>query len=167
MLKKTSKQDIVTSLLILFWIFVLSIMTPIITIISPWPMFFVAIFFFMLGNNNNKQIISIFLSGIVGISSAFIFMKSLNILLPIIGETPAIVLSFITILTIIIIGGNFFPLFLNNIAFAYLTISMINMAIIIDSTLGRLLMLVVGGTIILTGIMIIYWIVNKLFKVIQ
>ena len=162
MFKKASKQEVMTSVGILFWIFLVNIVTPMVTSAPPWPMFFVTIFFFTLGGDV-KQISSIFLSGLVGIGSAFIVFKLLGVLTPILGGTAAMALLLFLVLALIIVGGSFFPLFFNNITFAYLTICTIDLTIIETSFMNWLLMLVIGGTIILAGAIVIAAAIGKLF----
>lgn len=163
-MKKSTKQEVVTSVFIFLWIFLINVVTPIITTAPAWPMFFVTIFFFTLGGDV-KQIPSIFLSGFVGISSALVLVKLLGVLAPVMGEVPAMTLLLFIVLALIIVGGNFFPLFFNNITFAYLTICGINMAMIEKSFTSWMLMFVIGGPIILGGAMAIFALVGKAFKV--
>lgn len=162
MLKKASKKEIVTSVGILFWIFLVNIVTPMVTSAPPWPMFFVTIFFFTLGGDV-KQILSIFLSGLIGICISFIVIKLLGLLTPIIGGTAAMAILLFVVLALIIVGGSFFPLFFNNITFAYLTICTIDLAIIETSFINWLLMFLIGGAIILAGALVIAATVEKLF----
>lgn len=163
MFKKASTQDTVTSVFVLLWIFFINIATLMVTSAPAWPMFFVTIFFFTLGGDT-KQIPSIFLGGIVGISFAFVLMKLLGLFAPLIGELAATALLIFIVLAMIIVGGNSFPLIFNNITFVYLTICAIDMSIIIDSTVEWLIMLVVGGSIILIGAMVIFMLVGKVFS---
>lgn len=163
MLKKASKQEIVTSVCILLWIFVVNVATPMITSLPAWPMFFVTIFFFTLGANV-KQIPTIFLSGIMGILSAFVLIKLLGVMAPVLGEVSATLILLFSVLAIIIVGGNFLPVLFNNITFCYLTVCTIDMALIEGSTTGWLLMHIVGGMVILAGALLISIMVDKCFK---
>lgn len=67
------------------------------------------------------------------------------------------------VLALIIVGGSFFPLFFNNITFAYLTICTIDLTIIETSFMNWLLMFVIGGAIILAGAIVIAAVIGKLF----
>ena len=162
MFKKASKQEIVTSIGMLIWIFLVNIVTPMITSAPPWPMFLVTIFFFTLGGDV-KQIKTIFLSGIVGICMTYIVLQILIMITPIMGETAAMALLIFIVLALIIVGGNFFPVIFNNITFAFLTICTIDFAIIESSFMSWLLMFLIGGAIILTGALVIVTVIGKVF----
>lgn len=163
MLKKGSKQEVVTSVFIFLWIFIINIGTPLVTSWPAWPMFFVTIFFFIMGGDI-KKIPSIFLSGLVGIGSAFILIKLLGLLGPVIGETPATALLLGAVLALIIIGGNFAPGLFNNVAFAYLTVCGIDLTIIENRFVGWVVMHTIGGGIILSGALLIFMVVGKIFE---
>lgn len=163
MFEKASKQQVVTSIFIWLWIFIINISTPLITSAPPWPMYFVTIFFFLLGGDP-KKIKSIYLSGIVGICGTYITLQLLKVLGPIIGMVPALLILLLIVLGLIIVGGNFFPLFFNNMTFAFLTVCTINFEIIESSFVNWILMFLIGGTIILGGALLIAVLVGKRFE---
>lgn len=41
---KSTKEEVITSIVILLWIFAVNLITPMITTAPAWPMFFVTIF---------------------------------------------------------------------------------------------------------------------------
>lgn len=161
--KKVTKQALVTSIFILFWIFAINIVTPMITSAPAWPMFFVTIFFFVLGGDV-KQIPSIFLSGFVGILLAFVVYSILGVIAPVLGVAGATALLIFIALAIIIVGGNWFPMFLNNITFGYLTVCAIDLTIIPERFAGWMLMLLIGGPIILGGALLLATLAGKICK---
>lgn len=156
--KNVSTQQIVTSIFVLIWIFIINLASPMITTTSPWPMFFVAICIALVGD-----VKKVYLSGLVGI----LLLGGLNFLLvavaPIIGETAAVIILTFIVLAIIIVGENWLPLCLNNITFAYIAVGTINLDIIGESFVGWLLMFVIGGAIIFIGILLINILSGKLF----
>lgn len=163
MFKKASKQQIVTSVITFLWIFAINIITPMITSAPAWPMFFVTIFFAVSGGNV-KEIKSIILSGFVAICMLYLLNKILGVLSPVMGGTAALALLIFIVLALIIVGGNFFPLFLNNYTFGYLTIGTIDFSIIEERFVGWLLMFLIGGAIILGGVLAISILVGKAFS---
>lgn len=163
MFKKPSVQELVTLSMMLLWIFIINIVTPRIIKAPTWPMFFVTIFFFIF-KGDKTQLLSIFLSGFVGICSAYILVFLINILNPILGVDLAIAAALFIILGLIIIGGGFCPLIFNNITFAYLTVCAIDVRIIESNFLSWTLMLVIGGMIIVSGAILIEILIEKVFK---
>lgn len=159
--KEVSKQAILTSVLITIWIFVVNVVTPLITTAPPWPMFFVTIFFAVLGNDP-KNIKMIALSGGAGILIGFILMTVLGIVAPIFGILPSFLVLLFIALGTIIIGGNWFPLFLNNITFGYLTICAIDIPSIPDMFVSWILMFIIGGVIILGGVFLLGMLAAKI-----
>lgn len=149
--KDVSKQQVLASVFILIWIFIINVVTPLVTTLPAWPMFFVTIFFFILGGDL-KNIKVVFLSGFVGITLTYLVFALVGVFAPIIGELPATAILLFLALGLIIVGGNWFPVCLNNIAFAYMTAATVDLTIInSSSTIGWLIMLFVGGAAILGG----------------
>lgn len=146
---KPSWIEVITSFVILLLIFAAFIVTPLITSLPAWPMFFVTIFFFIQGADP-KKIASIFLGGAVGILIAFGLVMLLGVIAPSIGVVAATAILVFVALAIIILGGTVLPALLNNVTFAYLTVCAINLESIKSSTVGWLIMLIVGGGILLT-----------------
>lgn len=161
--RKPSKQELVTSIGIFIWILLVNIAAPLITSVPPWPMFFVTIFFFTLGGDP-KNISMIFASGFVGLFSTFVLFKLLGVFAPTFGELPTTLVILTFILGLIIIGGCYFPICLNNITFAYLTIATINPEIIESHFVGWTLMFLIGGAIILGGALVIAVTIGKKFE---
>lgn len=149
---KPSKQDLFVSSIIFMWIFIVNIAAPMVTSAPTWPMYFVTIFFFTMGADV-KKISSIFLSGAMGIFFAWILIKAIIVMAPVIGETAALMILLFIILGLVIVGGNYCPAIFNNITFAYLTIATINVEIIESCAIPWLLMLLIGGGVILAGAM--------------
>lgn len=161
--KKSTKAEVFMSVVILFWIFAVNIVTPMLTTAPAWPMFFVTIFFFTMGGEL-KNALSIFLSGLFGICSAWALVKLLAILSPDMGVQMATALLVFAVLTLIIVGGNFVPSVFNNIAFGYLTIAAIDMTIVEERFVGWVLMHIIGGVIILGGVLLISMVCSKLMQ---
>lgn len=161
MIKHPSKAEIISSIAILFWIFIVNIGALVFTTLPAWPMFFVTIFFFTMGADV-KNIPSIFLSGLAGIVFAWSLIKLLAVMAPIMGEFPATAILLFAVLAIIIVSGNFLPGVFNNIAFAYLTICAIDMSIVEERFLGWMAMHLVGGAIILGGALLISVLLAKM-----
>ena len=66
-----------------------------------------------------------------------------------------LIIALFVILGLVIVGGAYLPIVLNNITFAYLTVATINMELIGTHFLNWLLMLFIGGAIILGGCLIL------------
>lgn len=162
MFVKAKKQQVITSVFIFLWILIVNLITPLITEIPAWPMFFVSIFFFVMGEDM-KNIKPIFGGGITGIILMYVLSVVLLKMQPVLGEAMTMFILLTLILFLIIVGGNFVPTLFNNITFAFLTIGTINLdpVLIHDSCGGWLGMLVIGGIVILGGIFGIVGIVNK------
>ncbi len=153
-MKRIEKQDMIFSILILLWIFLVNIVTPLVTTAPAWPMFFVTIFFFTM-EGNVKKIPSIFLSGAVGIGMTYLIVKGMYILKPLIGIQITTACLIFGALALIIVGGNYLPIVFNNTTFAYLTIAAIDLTIVEDNVLDWMTMLILGGGIILAGALVI------------
>ena len=162
--RTVSKQQLVTSIVILFWIFAVNVLSMLLLPDVPaWPMFFVTIFFFCMGGETCK-VPDIFVGGLTGIVSAWGLIELLALLSPIVGETIATFLLLFFVLALIIVGGNYLPVAFNNVAFAYLTVAAIDLTIIESSVVNWLAMHLVGGTIILGGAVAIHAVVGKAFE---
>lgn len=156
--KNVSQQQLVTSIFILLWIFIINVASPMITTVPPWPMFFVAICIALTGD-----VKKVFLSGLTGILLLGVLNLCLVALAPIIGELVAVLFLTFVVLAIILVGENWLPICLNNITFAYITVGTINLDIVGESFVGWLLMFVIGGAIIFGGIILINIISGKIF----
>ncbi|MDR1539228.1 MAG: hypothetical protein LBU32_14765 [Clostridiales bacterium] len=159
--KKTSKGEIIVCSCIMLWIFIVNIISVIMSLVS-WPLFFVTILFFLLGMDK-KNIAQIFCGGALGLILALGLAVGLNALAPAIGILPAFAILIFLALAIIIIGGAVAPVCCNNIAFAYLTAATISIEKISPgSILNNLLVLIIGGAIILAGSILAYQLGIKL-----
>lgn len=157
MFTKASKFQVIPSIFIFLWIFLINIVTTIFFQgIEAWPMYFVTIFFFAMGGDK-KNIASIFGGGITGIIFTWALCRLLIRLTPLIGMLSALIIVLFIALSVIIIGGNFCPVLLNNITFAYLTITTIvfDPQMILGKIIPWMLVLCIGGSIILGGAMLI------------
>lgn len=159
--RTVNKQQLATSVGILFWIFAVNVAAMVLLPEAPaWPMFFVTIFFFCMGGDMSN-IPSIFIGGLTGILSAWVLIKILAVLAPVMGEVPATFLLLFLVLALIIVGGNYLPVAFNNVAFAYLTVAAIDLTIVENSVVTWLAMHLLGGAIILSGAVIISSIIGK------
>lgn len=162
MFKKAPKIQVISTLVIFLWIFIVNIAAVILVKVPTWPMFFVTIFFFLL-QGDKKKIPTIFLSGIVGIGFAFLLYKGIVVFSPAMGTLGAVAVLLFVILGLIIVGGNYFPVIFSNITFAYLTIASIDLTVVEQNFLPWILMLIIGGAIILLGSLGSLWLLGKIF----
>lgn len=162
-MKKTNKESLITSTVILFWIFLVNVVAPMLTSVPTWPMYFVTIFFFTMGGDK-KNIAMIFLSGALGIIFAYALIHIATALMPFTGEALAVPIILFIILALVIVGGEVLPIVFNNITFAYLTIATIDITKIDTLLTHWLLMLFIGGGIILCGALLCIKVTGALLK---
>ncbi len=163
MFVKASKEQVMPSIFIFLWIFAINIFSAVcIPGMEPWPMYFVTIFFFVMGGDT-KNISTIFGGALTGLILVGVLSKLLIVLTPIMGLLPTVIILLFVVLGLIIVGGNFCPILLNNITFAYLTITTIifDPELILSKVVSWTIMLLIGGGIILGGALLIFTLVQK------
>lgn len=166
MFKRANKYEVVPAIFVFLWIFLLNVVSiAFLQGIDAWPMYFVTIFFFVMGGDK-KNIPSIFGGALTGIVFTWLMCRFLVSFMPELGQFYCLVIALFVILGLIIIGGSFCPVLLNNITFAYLTITTIvfDVEVIFSKTVPWIIMLFVGGAIILIGALLILNSVSKLMQ---
>lgn len=149
-MKKTNKNEVFVISVVFVWIYIVNVVSAILGLVG-WPMYFVPIFFFIQGADK-KKIPSIFIGATLGLLASYFLVSGLGALTPAIGLVPAFMILIGIILAVIIIGGTVCPIACNNVAFAYLTASTINLeGITFASITNNLLVLYLGGGIMLAG----------------
>jgi hypothetical protein len=102
-----------------------------------------------------------FCGGFVGLVLTYALGFGFVVLAPVLGELLAIAILLFIILGVIIVGGAYCPLFLNNAAFAYLTIAAIDLATIGTNFVNYVIVLIIGGGILVGGCLLIIGAIMK------
>lgn len=159
-----SKPNYLLLFCIATWVIVLNIIIIIMQIPAGWTLFFANIFFFQMGADV-KNLKSIFCGGTTGLICAWILAMAESVLGSVIGIMPALFIVLALIIYVIIVLGPLVPSCFNNVAFAFLTISTINMNKVASETLSYLVVFIVGGAIMIGGcILISKWFANSKSK---
>lgn len=154
-----SKPNYLLLFCIATWVIVLNIIIIMLQIPGGWTLFFANIFFFEMGADV-KKLKTIFWGGSTGLACAWILAMTEGVLGPVIGGLPALFIVLALIIYIIIVLGPIVPSCFNNVAFAFLTISTINMQQVASGTLSYLIVFIIGGVIMIGGCILIL----KLFE---
>ncbi len=145
------KGEMIVRGALLVWVLVV---TLVLLLVFPtaqaWPALLSAVVFFLLGNDP-ARIPQIFVGGATGLVLAALFGLGLGALVPAIGVGPALAACFAVVLTLIIVGGAWAPMALNNVTFAYLTVATISIATMGEHLLGWAAMLLFGGGVLVGG----------------
>ena len=115
-----------------------------------WPAFMAGVCFFIMGGDP-KRIPELFAGAFAGLLLACAFASALTALAPRIGIVPAFTLTLLPALGIIIVGGAWVPVALNNVTFAYMTVAMIDVRTVSESLPSRAVMLLAGGGALVGG----------------
>lgn len=142
------------------WIVIFNLIAQLIGVSATWPLFMANILFFLLGGEL-KNLKKIFLGATTGLIAGYILIAGLTYVGPIIGLAPAFVIFLSLVLYPIIVLGSVVPLCFNDIAFAYLTISTIQIDKVLSETDTYLLSLWIGGGIFIASVVLLSVILEK------
>jgi hypothetical protein len=158
---KPDKMELKIRIGLFLWVFVVNIAAPILVPQYPaWPMWVASIYYFTAGMTL-KAAQEAFCGGLVGLIAAYALGAGFEVLAPSLGLLPVLVILLFIILGLIIVGGAYVPIALNNSAFLYLTIATIHLETIGTNFLPYILMLIVGGGILVGGCLAIVQTVVK------
>jgi hypothetical protein len=155
MFNKPDKVELKIRIGLFLWVFVMNIAAPVLVPQYPaWPMWIASIYYFTAGMTL-KAAKEAFCGGLAGLIAAYALGAGLMILAPSLGLFRVLAIGLFIVLGLIIVGGAYVPVVLNNAAFAYLTIATINIETIGTNFLSYVLMLIVGGGILVGGCLFI------------
>jgi len=159
--KKITRQDIIPLICIAAWVVILNAIIFIYQIPHTWTMFMAVVLFFLMGANK-KCLPEIFIGGLVGMGSTWLLIMAATALTPIVGPLAGFVIPLAIIVFAVIILNPFVPVVFNNVAFAFLIISAINLDKVLANTLPYMVVFLIGGAVVIGGCMIMLRIITAI-----
>jgi len=117
--------------------------------------------FFVLTDETKKKLYEIFVGGLVGLASAWLFLMAAMVLTPSLGHLMGAMVPLAIVLIALIVLHPLAPAVFNNVAFTYLIISTINIEQVPANTLAYMITFAVGGAIIIGGASLIIHLLTK------
>lgn len=147
--KVIKKETLIAAVIVPLWIGIFIILLGILKIQQGWPAY-LSLLFFMESGGKPENLKKVFIGGVVGILISYGVAFSIPLLVPIMGNLPAILLVVCSSIFLLILFGDVLPLFLNNYAFAYFMIASILPK---QMTIEWVFVLLIGGTIFCAGVL--------------
>lgn len=113
-------------IILLVWIIIANFIIQLMQIECGWIIFISNILLFTMNGDLYKNLFSVEVGGLVGLSCAGITILGIEALQPIVGQISSIMIPLIFVLSIIILGNPVAPFLFNNCTFAYFTCSLIS-----------------------------------------
>jgi len=155
--KGLKKQTVIAGLIVAAWLCVTLVVLGIFKITQGWPAFLILLFFFESGANL-KNLINIFVGGIVGLLLGGVLPLAAVAIAPALGLQVSILIVVFIIVFLLIALGDVAHMFFNNYAFVYFTIALIFPK---QLTLQWLGVLIVGGLFFVGGCLGFFKLLNS------
>lgn len=158
---KLDKQTAIPLILIALWIVVCNAVIIGLGIHHGWTLFIACMFFFVLQGDTKKKLKEIFIGGLVGLASSWLFLMAAMALTPALGHLMGAMVPLTIVIMALIVLHPVAPSVFNNVAFTYLIISTINIEQVPANTPIHMITFLVGGAIIIGGANLIIYLLTK------
>lgn len=126
-----------------------------------WTMFIACMFFFVLQGDTKTKLKEIFIGGLVGLASSWLFLMAAITLTQGLGHLMGAMAPLTKVIMALIVLHPVAPSVFNNVAFTYLIISTINIESVPVNTPVYMVTFVIGGAIIIGGAYLIIYLLTK------
>lgn len=158
---KLDKQTAIPLILIALWIVVCNAVIIGMGIHHGWTLFIACMFFFVLQGDTKTKLKEIFIGGLVGLASSWLFLMAAVALTPGLGHLMGAMVPLTVVIMALIVLHPVAPSVFNNVAFTYLIISTINIEEVPANTFAYMVTFVIGGSVIIGGAYLIIHLLTK------